>query len=181
MSGARALRYYLAGGGIIAYPTESCFGLGCDPYNRRAVQRLLRLKGRPQHKGLILIAATMQQIQPFVGNLSQAQQTQLQTRRPRPHTWLAPAGKDCPRWLSGRHQTVAIRITDFPPARALCKNSGMALVSTSANPSGGKPVKNARECYKLFGNRVRVLPGRIGRERRPSTIQDLATGKILRA
>lgn len=182
----RALRAYLKSGGIIAYPTESCFGLGCDPQNRVAVHRLLRLKGRPQHKGLIVIASDIGQLNPYMAPISKAQQQQLETswagvNATAAHTWLVPSAKDCPPWLTGRHNTIAVRVTAHHLASGICRHTGMALVSTSANRSGCKPAKTVRECYKLFGTNVKIITGRIGKQRKPSTIQDLATGRILRA
>jgi L-threonylcarbamoyladenylate synthase len=171
-------------GGIIAYPTESCFGLGCDPRNRDAVKHLLQLKGRPQHKGLILIASSMEQLKLFIAPLNKMQNQQLTTTWPGPHTWLVPAAKNCPVWLTGRHNTIAVRVTAHALSADLCRDAGMALVSTSANYSGYKPAKTARECYKLFGTQVKIIDGAIGKTcgkpRKPSTIQDLATGKIIR-
>lgn len=180
MSSDRALRQYLRRGGLIAYPTESCFGLGCDPRNRKAVKHLLQLKRRPQAKGLILIAAEFQQLRPYIAPLNADQRQLVDATWPGPHTWLLPASAHCPRWLSGRHPTIAVRVTAHPPTVRLCRAAGMALVSTSANRSGGKPAKTWRECLRLFGASVRVMPGRIGKRRKPSTIQDLATGAFIR-
>ncbi len=176
----RGLRHYLKHGGVIAYPTESVFGLGCDPRNRRAVQRILRIKGRPQRKGLILLADRLSRIQSYLAPVSATQQAQLAASWPGPHTWLIPAAPDCPRWLTGRHRTLATRITAHAQSAGIAKSSAMAIVSTSANRSGHQPVKTTRECYRRFGGQVRVLPGMTGGARKPSTIQDLASGKILR-
>ncbi len=176
----RALRQYLLRGGLIAYPTESCYGLGCDPHSREAVKRLLRLKRRPLAKGLILIACNVRQLAPFITPLTPAQQASVQSTWPGPHTWLIPASENCPVWLTGKHHNVAVRVTGHRGAMQLCRGVGMALVSTSANLSGGRPAKNARDCQRLFGRRVKVLPGRTGRRRKPSNIQDLVSGKILR-
>ena len=176
----RALRKHLRRGSLIAYPTESCYGLGCDPANRVAINRLLHLKRRPQAKGLILIAAAFRQLRPYVAALTPAQQRQVNATWPGPHTWLLPASANCPPWLTGKHHSIAVRITAQPDAARLCRGLNMALVSTSANQSGGKPAKTRRDCQRLFGSRVKILPGRIGKQRKPSTIQDLATGKIIR-
>ncbi len=176
----RGLRRYIQRGGLVAYPTESCYGLGCDPRNRMAVKRLLRLKRRPQAKGLILIAAHARQLAPYILPLTPGQQAQVGATWPGPHTWLIPASNNCPAWLTGKHRSVAVRVTAHRGAARLCRSAGMALVSTSANLSGGKSVKNARDCLRLFGRQVRVLPGKIGRRRKPSTIQDLLSGQVLR-
>ncbi len=174
------IRKHLQRGGVIAYPTESCYGLGCDPMNPHAVRRVLKLKKRSPSKGLILIAAHQRQLRPYLAALAPALATRMRSRWPGPHTWLVPASARCPQALSGAHDTVAVRVTAHRGAADLCKAADMALVSTSANLSGGKPAKTAEECRRLFGKRVLVIPGPIGSRRRPSTIQDLVTGKILR-
>ena len=141
---ARSLRHFLISGGVIAYPTESVFGLGCDPNNRHAVKRILRIKGRPQYKGLILVADSFDRLQMFVAPLSASQIDTMQQawgNPHKPHTWIAPAAKHCPKWLTGRHQSIAIRVTSHPFTAKLCKYTGMALVSTSANQSGHYAAK----------------------------------------
>lgn len=174
------IRRHLQRGGVIAYPTESCYGLGCDPRNPRAVRRVLALKKRSPAKGLILIAAHPRQLRPYVAKLSPALTDRMRSRWPGPHTWLVPASRNCPAVLRGAHDTVAVRVTAHPTASELCRAADMALVSTSANLSGGKPAKTAGECRRLFGKRVLVIPGPIGARRRPSTIQDLLSGNIIR-
>ena len=165
---------------MIAYPTESCYGLGCDPDNRRAVQRILRLKGRPQHKGLILIAAHYHQVARYLQPLTQDQQQQLRTAGTQVVTYLMPALHSAPRWLRGSHDTLAVRLTAHKQAAQLCRGLNSALVSTSANRSGQRPARTYAQCRRLFGNKVWVLPGRVGKRRNPSTIITWADGKIIR-
>ena len=176
---AEALRAFLKQGGVIAYPTESCYGLGCDPMNRGAVEKILRLKGRGAAKGLILIAANRNQLRPYAARAA-IEAAWHKGRWPGPVTWVLPAAKTCPDWLTGGRATVAVRITAHPGAAALCKQAGMALVSTSANKSGASPARTAAQCEVVFGKRVRVLEGEIGARQRPSTLIDLASGKVLR-
>lgn len=176
----QALRNFLKGGGIIAYPTESCYGLGCDPRNHAAVKKILKLKKRPQSKGLILIASRFSQLRPYITPLTSTQIERALSAWPGPHTWLMPARHSCPPWLTGKHASIAVRITAHPGCIRLCNNVGMALVSTSANVSGGKALRTARDCYKLFGNKLRVISGQIGTQCKPSTIQDFLSGKIIR-
>lgn len=180
MLDASRIRQYLKRGGVIAYPTESCYGLGCDPRNPRAVRRVLALKRRSATKGLILIAAHPRQLRPFLAELPPSLLRKMHAAWPGPHTWLVPAAHDCPEFLRGAHDTIAVRVTAHPAAARLCRLAGMALVSTSANLSGGKAAKTAQECRRQFGRRVLVMPGRIGARRRPSTIQHLTTGKVIR-
>jgi len=171
---ARALRH----GKIVAYPTEGVYGLGCDPRQRAAVARLLKLKRRRWQKGLILIAADPAQLAPYVADLPDI------ARRtwPGPHTWLVPARPDCPRWLRGVHELIAVRITAHPLAAGLCRTAGMALVSTSANRAGAVPARFARDVRRRLGHRVDyVLAGRVGARKRPTPIRNALTGASLRA
>lgn len=174
------IRAHLKQGGVIAYPTESCYGLGCDPRNRRAVMKLLRLKSRPQYKGLILIGSDFIQLSPYAAPLTQAQIRKLVPSWPGPVTWLLPVANNTPPWLRGRHKSIAVRVTAHSLAARLCQGLNMALVSTSANRSGLKPARNYRACIKAFGHEALVLPGLIGRCRRPSTIMDIVSGARIR-
>jgi len=177
----RRIAAHLRRGGVIAYPTESCYGLGCDPDNRRAVQRILRLKGRPQHKGLILIASHYHQVARYLQALTHDEQAKLKEDGAQAITYLMPARPSCPRWLRGAHDTLAVRLTAHPFARNLCRRTGSALVSTSANRSGQRPAKTYAQCQRLFGRKVWVLPGRVGKRKKPSSILAWADGKIVRS
>ncbi|MEK7810844.1 MAG: Sua5/YciO/YrdC/YwlC family protein [Pseudomonadota bacterium] len=176
----RTLAAHLKRGGLIAYPTESCYGLGCDPRNRKAVQRILKLKQRPQRKGLILIASQFAQVARYIQPLTSNEQAKLQQDGAQAVTYLMPAKSSCPRWLRGDHDTLAVRLTAHPFAKQLCRNAGSALVSTSANRSGMRPVKMFAECQRLFGNIVWVLRGKVGARKKPSAIRAWADGRILR-
>ena len=179
-SPSRSIAMHLRCGGLIAYPTEYCYGLGCDPRNRRAVQRLLQLKRRPQHKGLILIAGKFKQIAPYLQALTPNEQEILRRDGAQVVTYLMPAQPHAPRWLRGAHDALAVRLTAHPQAAALCNAFNMALVSTSANRSGQRPARTAKQCQRLFGNRVWVLPGKVGKRKKSSTIRTWLNGKIIR-
>ena len=179
-SSPRSIVAHLNRGGLIAYPTESCYGLGCDPDNRQAVLRLLKLKGRPQQKGLILIAAHYHQVERYLQPLSVTEQSKLHNDGAQVITYLMPARPSTPRWLRGEHNTLAVRLTAHPFAKQLCRSSGRALVSTSANRSGHRPVKTYAACQRLFGQDVWVLRGAVGKRKQPSTIRSWLDGKIVR-
>lgn len=181
MKCTRSVVAYLKRGGVIAYPTESCYGLGCDPRNRRAVQRILRLKQRPQKKGLILIASDYSQVAPYILPLNADEQLRLQQDGAQAVTYLMPAKPSCPRWLRGVHDSLAVRLTAHDFARQLCRSAGHALVSTSANRSGMRAAKTYAECRRMFGRSVWVLRGRIGKRKRPSTIKAWAGDRIVRS
>lgn len=180
MNASSSIAAHLSRGGLIAYPTEYCYGLGCDPSNRRAVLRLLKLKGRPQSKGLILIAGRFAQLAPFLQPLTAGQQGILCRDGARAITYLMPARPDVTRWLRGMHDTLAVRITAHAGAASLCNALNMALVSTSANRSGGQPARTYAQCRQLFGDRVRVLNGQVGKRKKPSTIRAWMSDKIVR-
>jgi L-threonylcarbamoyladenylate synthase len=169
-------------GGLIAYPTEAVYGLGCDPRNPQAAQKLLDLKRRPMHKGLILIAADFAQLAPFLQPLSAADHAQLAATWPGPYTWLIPARTDTPRWLRGGHETLAVRVTAHPLAAALCRACGHALVSTSANFSRRPPARTALAVRRQLGMAIDyLLPGPTGGAARPTEIRDLRSGQRVRA
>ncbi|HFD81239.1 MAG TPA: threonylcarbamoyl-AMP synthase [Gammaproteobacteria bacterium] len=171
----------LRAGGIVAYPTESVFGLGCDPANAAAVMRLLELKRRPPSRGLILIAADWTQLEPWVGAIPASSRRRLEAGWPGAITWLLPASADCPRWLTGEHDTVAVRIPGHALARRLCRRAGTAIVSTSANRSGQRPARSVLEVQLRLGRDIDgLLPGETGGRPRPSEIRHLATGATVR-
>lgn len=175
-------------GGIIAYPTEAVYGYGCDPSNEDAVLSLLTLKNRPWQKGLILIAANLDQIAPLLAPLSQQQQQQLEASWPGPVTWLIPDEKQLvPRWVKGDHPSVAVRVTAHPTARRLCERWGGPIVSTSANRSGEAP------CFTELVLRLRlsslqawqrpdvIVGGATLGFSKPSEIRDLISGELIRS
>lgn len=173
---ARAIQ----GGAVVAYPTEAVYGLGCDPLNRTAVQRLLAIKGRSMRKGLILIAADFNQLRPYLAPLSDDQLQRVQADWPGPITWVLPAAPALPAWLNGGRDTVAVRVTAHPLAAALCRAADMPLVSTSANIAGSPPARSALQVRLHCAGVDQVIAGRTGGRARPTEIRDLRTGQQLR-
>ncbi len=164
-------------GGLVAYATEYCFGLGCDPMNERAVARLLRAKRRPAAKGLILIAAAIDQLAPYVA----ATPAHVAATWPGPYTWLLEPRASVPHWITGAHPRIAVRVTAHAQAAALCRRAGMAIVSTSANRAGQHPARSHREVLRRFGMDIDyVLPGRVGDLDAPTPIRDAVTGGSIR-
>lgn len=177
---ARAVRT-LRAGGVIAYPTEGVWGLGCDPWQSAAVQRLLALKGRAVAKGLILVAGELAQVEPWLRPLTAEQRAAVGASWPGPVTWVLPAPARLPQWISGRHRSVAVRVSAHTGVRALSLAFGAPIVSTSANPQGRPPARSELAVRRYFRDRLDyVLPGRLGGQRGPSTIRDARTGRVLR-
>lgn len=168
-------------GDVIAYPTEAVFGLGCDPLNHEAVVRLLELKGRPESAGLILIADEFSRFGDFVALDDPAPLERALKSWPGPVTWLFPRSVAVPGWISGNHDSVALRVTDHPVCRQLCSAYGGAIVSTSANRSGEEPAGNAAEVERSFGLGIAgIVEGALGGLERPSEIRDARTGEVMR-
>lgn len=177
MSGLRRAVQVLRQGGIVAYATEHCFGLGCDPMNEQAVARLLRLKRRSVYKGLIVLAASVDQLAPYVATVP----AHVAATWPGPQTWLLEPRARVPRWITGKHPRVAVRVTAHPQAAALCRAAGLAIVSTSANRAQQHPARTDRDVRQRFGADVDyVLRGRVGTLRAPTPIRDAVTGESVR-
>jgi L-threonylcarbamoyladenylate synthase len=173
---------YLKKSGIIAYPTEAIYGLGCDPLNEAAVARLLTLKQRPWQKGLILIAADYAQLEIFLEPLTPTLQQRVFPTWPGPVTWLLPARPEVPLWLRGQSTQLAVRVTAHPQAMAVCTHWGGAIVSTSANRSGKPAAKTALQVRRIFGQQVDyIVSGQVGGQQRPSEIREALTNTVLRA
>ena len=175
----RRARTYIQSGGVIAYPTEAVYGLGCDPLNRLAIQRLLQLKQRPAHKGLIIIASHPTQLLPYVDWHGKWVE-QVLASWPGPYTWLLPALPKLPYWLQGQHQKIACRVTAHPIAAALCETVGHALISTSANQSGKPAARSAFQVQQRCPGIDWILRGSIGDLPHATPIRDACTGARIR-
>ena len=175
-------RLVLSAGGVIAYPTEAVWGLGCDPWNGEAVDRLLDLKNRPAHKGLILVAASVAQIEFLLTPLNDSLRRRAVECWPGPVTCLLPdIHQQIPSNVRGRHHSVAVRVSNHPLVQKLCEVAGGPLVSTSCNPAGRLPARHVWQVHRYFGHQLdKVIPGRLGGQKKPSQILDIATGRWLR-
>lgn len=171
----------LLNGGVVAYPTESVFGLGCDPLEAAAVARILAIKRRSVESGLILLAADVAQLEAYI-RPAPAELKRMRASWPGPVTWVVAATPAVPAWVTGGRDTVAVRVTAEPLAASLCRRAGMAIVSTSANRSGRPPARNTLQARRGFSAVVdEILPGAVGRSARPTEIRMASSGKVLRA
>jgi L-threonylcarbamoyladenylate synthase len=177
----RLAREVIHAGGLIAYPTEAVYGLGCHPLNHEAVTRLLKLKQRPQEKGLILIADRPEALHPYLGRIPQQAWQRVVESWPGPNTWVIPASDKTPAWLSGKFDSIAVRVTDHPIAAALCRAAGTPLVSTSANLSQHPPARTPLQVYTRCGLGVDlVIHGKTGGLARPTAIRDALKETLIR-
>ncbi|MCP5169484.1 MAG: Sua5/YciO/YrdC/YwlC family protein [Hahellaceae bacterium] len=169
--------------GVIAYPTEAVWGVGCDPFSESAFKRLLQLKQRPSDKGVILIGGCADHFSFLLDPLDDQAKSKILTATQTPTTWLVPDPEHrVPEWIRGKYTQVAIRVSDHLLVRSLCDKFGGPIVSTSANPAGKPPARSALRIRQYFSNELDyILPGALGGHARPSRIIDLQTGRILRA
>lgn len=190
-----AVSEYLHDGGVLAYPTESVWGLGCDAYNTQALDRIIALKNRDLGKGLIVLSDAASRLQSLLSvshetidldGLEQAARDYTACHQ-RALTWLLPIKPDhLPKILTGDHDTLAVRITTHPMMSQLCTqlvsehNPYGFLVSTSCNLSGQPPARTLEEAMAYFGDAVAYLDTKTLGFDQPSCIQDISTGQILR-
>jgi len=151
-----AIRYaahQIRHGGVIVYPTETVYGLGCDPMNFIAIDYLNQLKQRGHNKSFILLAHRLELFDDYISELSTSDKQQLSKTR-EPTSWIVPAKNSIPDWLTNPQKTVAIRISPHPVVKELCQQLGHPIVSTSANPGGKKTCRNSMEAHKYFHGKV---------------------------
>jgi L-threonylcarbamoyladenylate synthase len=172
----------LRAGGVLAYPTEAVYGLGCDPDNHAAFARIFAMKRRPPEQGVLLIAADMQQIEPWIGDAPAAALERARAAWPGAHTFIFPRSPRVPEWVAGGHAGIALRVTAHAPSAALCRTFGGPIVSTSANRHGQPPAMSAVDIRAAFGDEADgVLDAPLGGRDQPTPITDAVSGAIIRA
>ena len=168
-------------GGVIAYPTEAVYGFGCDPFNVDAISKLLTIKRRSLDKGFILIASSWDQLESLVQPIQPRNLQRIMDSWPGPHTWVFPANPEVPKWLTGKHETLAIRVSNHPIVRALCQQYEGAIISTSANVEGSPPARDYRTVTMSFGDALDyIVEGKVGDQLKPTDIRDAVTGELIR-
>ena len=168
-------------GGIIAYPTESVYGLGCDPFNQEAVVKILQLKGRSPEKGLIIIASHVQQILPLIQPIHPNDLARALKTWPGHQTWVFPKSSLVPSWVSGKFDTVAVRVSAHPTVKALCDNLNMPLVSTSANSANQAALNSIKDIKMRFDDKIGAfINAPLGNYSKPSKITVAHTLEQLR-
>jgi len=177
----RAAVSVLNDGGVIAYPTEHCFGLGCDPLDKHAVERILKIKRRAMSQGLILIAGNYDHVAVYADISQAAMLDSIHESWPGPTTWLLRKLESTPHWLSGEHKSIAMRHTAHRLSRELCLKFGGALVSTSANRHGQPALLTAKEVMDEMHQELDyIVDAPVGGAEAASKIRDAETGTQLR-
>ncbi len=177
----RKAAHCLEAGGVIAYPTEGVYGIGCLPGCPAAVARVIDIKGRRADAGLILIAADLELLDDWIAPTG-AELANLQRPVNYPTTWIVTARSRVHPLLTGGRDTLAVRITGHPLAAALSVATGEPLVSTSANRSGNAPAMSAFQARLKLGKMLDyVISGPLGGASGPSEIRVAADNRVLRA
>lgn len=173
---------YIATGGVIAYPTEACFGIGCDPANETAVARVAKIKNRPRGMGLILIADCVEKLLPYIALDRESMLDDAMASWPGPYTWIFPATNRMPPGLRTVNNTVAVRVTAHQGAAQLSRVAARAIVSTSANRHGHRPIREYFNVQRHLGDMLDfIVRGPLGTQQKPTRITDAVSGKVLRA
>lgn len=195
--------HWLQQGQLLAYPTESVWGIGCDPFNQQAVEQLLAIKQRPLEKGMIVVTDSVSRLKMLLNSLNEDQRQQVlvswrndtdsDVNSQQAHTWLLPLSENLPvsipAWITGSHHSVAVRVIDHPLVQQLCRqvvsvhNPYGFVVSTSCNPSGQPPALTLSQAQAYFSNsneQVGYLKGETLGYQLPSQISDARTGQVIR-
>lgn len=163
----------LKSGGVIAYPTEGVWGLGCVWTDEAAIKEILRLKQRPLEKGMILLCSELADVETFLLPLSEQDIAQIEQEHPHPVTWILPCKSSVPTSVRGQHSSIAVRFSKHPLVQALCAEVG-PIISTSANPTGEAAAMSAEEVRGYFNDQLSyILPGELGGYSKPSEIRTL--------
>ena len=167
----------LKDGEVVAYPTEGVWGIGCDPSNEEALKKLISLKKRSKGKGFIIIVSKLLHFKKYAE--VEVNKTKLMSKWPGPHTWIVPALEISP-LLSGGKETIALRLSQHKETVNICNAFGGAIVSTSANKEGDKTPSSPEEIKEIFPG-IKVMQGELGGLNKPSKIEDLVTGEVIRS
>jgi tRNA threonylcarbamoyl adenosine modification protein (Sua5/YciO/YrdC/YwlC family) len=162
----------LSADGVIAYPTDTYYGLGCDLGSKKAIQRLYALKGRDRRKPLSLLCPDLSDVARYARVSNFAYRT-MRGLTPGPFTFILTATRLVPELMMSRQKQVGIRVPDAPLARELTRTLGRPLVTTSATHEGGEPLIDARDIKEALGHAVDLILDGGVRLLEPSTVVSL--------
>ena len=164
---------------VVAFPTETSYGLAVDPFNPTAITKLFRLKGRDFAKPILVLIAEMSQLSELVTAVPDQYQSLIDTYWPGPLTLIFPARPDLSPLLTGNTGTVGVRLSPHPVACQLIQTCGLPLTATSANPAGLPPAVSADQVRTYFGAKLDyVLDGGVAGGGPCSTVVGLADGVL---
>ena len=163
----------IANGGVIAFRTDTFYGLGANPFNRDAVHRIKQLKGREGDKPILVVISDREQVGRFVSEPSPTFNLLAKTFWPGPLTLIGRAAPEVPGEITAGTKTIGVRLPGDDSVRALVQACGGALTATSANPSQREPAKTAQEVQNYFDDAVDlIVDGGTAKTDQPSTVVD---------
>ncbi len=167
----------LRSGGVVVYPTDTVYGLGCDITQKRAVEKIIRIKGRDPKKPMSFVCSDLTHISRYA-RVSNFSYRILKRHLPGPYTFILEASREVPKMLLTRQKTVGIRVPDHAVALALVAELGNPVLSTSANPSGGDPLNDPAEIRTVLGKQVDLILDSGVLPRMPSTVVSLVDDRV---
>jgi L-threonylcarbamoyladenylate synthase len=179
---ARAARV-IKGGGVIIFPTETVYGLGCSPFNKKAVKRIFELKGRASKKPLAVIVENFKQVKQLTKKISPRAKDLMTRFWPGPLTLILYKSNKIPNYVTCGSKKIGIRMPDHPITLELLKACRMPIVATSANKSGSTPPLTAGKALKQIKDVDMAIDGGRTSFKKASTVVDATKSKlkILRA
>ena len=169
-------------GGVLAYPTEAVWGLGCNPYNETAVQKLLDIKNRPMSKGVILVTGSVAHVEFLLKPLHSDLRQKALRFWPGHTTLLIPdIENQMPLSIRGEHDSVAVRVSLHPFICWFSDHVSPFLVSTSANVADEPPCRSYKDVQQTGLDVDYIVPGSTCGASQPSQIIQLTTGRVIRS
>ena len=162
----------LGNGGVIAYPTDTYYGLGCDLFSKKAIERLYQLKDRNRKKPLSFLVPDLSDVAKYALVSNFAYRT-MKSLTPGPFTFILPATRQVPEMMMTKQKQVGIRVPDAPLARALAAGLGHPLVTTSATNRDGEPLIDPKDIKELLGHGLDLILDGGMTENEPSTVLSL--------
>ena len=160
--------------GVIAYPTDTFYGLGADPRDPEAVKRIFAIKGREAGQPILLLLRDRSEVAAWASVVTPSAERLMERFWPGPLTLVFPAAPHVLPELTGGGGTIGLRVPGNELTRKLLRNLGTALTGTSANRSGGRDPRTVKEVMREVGDRVDlVLDGGATTGDRPSTVVDV--------
>jgi tRNA threonylcarbamoyl adenosine modification protein (Sua5/YciO/YrdC/YwlC family) len=167
----------LNGGGVIAYPTDTVYGLGCDIGNKQAIDRIYQLKGMPKDHPLAFISPDLSDISKYAV-VENAVYRVLKHFLPGPYCFILSATREVPKMLLNKQKTVGIRVPNHPITIALVRELGRPLISTTASRPGQPPLVDPWEIEQEFSGLDLVIDGGDAGGTVPTTVVDLSQGEV---
>ena len=146
----------LKAGGVIVYPTDTAYGLGCDLFNKKGIERIYDIKKRSKKQPLSFICADLKDISRYAKVSDYAYRT-MRRLLPGPYTFILEASRLVPKIILPKRQTTGIRVPDSKICLALVGELGQPIISTSVKTENGEIMSDPREIEQKFGNRVNLV------------------------